>query len=76
MVICNPMPQADQFIHQSLTERNREAIQRFLEKEHPEEGECYLWVLDDVTMKVSGTQTTHLPISSGNFTENRRPFFR
>lgn len=44
--------QADQFI-QSLTEKNREAIKKFMEKEGPEEGECYLWVRDDVTMKVT-----------------------
>ena len=43
--------QADQFI-QSLSEKNRDAIKKFMEKEGPDEGECYLWVRDDVTMKV------------------------
>ncbi|KAF7633093.1 hypothetical protein Mgra_00007522 [Meloidogyne graminicola] len=51
--------QADQFI-QSLSEKCRESIKKFLEKETPDDGECYLWVRDDVNMKTNILSLTFL----------------
>nr|CAD2202492.1 unnamed protein product [Meloidogyne enterolobii] len=51
--------QADQFI-QSLSEKCRESIRKFLEKESPDDGECYLWVRDDVNMKTNILSLTFL----------------
>uniref|UniRef100_A0A915NJS5 Uncharacterized protein n=3 Tax=Meloidogyne TaxID=189290 RepID=A0A915NJS5_9BILA len=50
---------ADQFI-QSLSEKCRESIRKFLEKESPDDGECYLWVRDDVNMKTNILSLTFL----------------
>jgi hypothetical protein len=47
-----------------LTEKNRDAIKKFMEKDRPEEGECYLWVRDDVTMKVKGEEKENRGIGS------------
>ena len=43
--------QADAFI-QAMSEKHKEALRKFLEKERPEEGECYIWVREDATLKV------------------------
>uniref|UniRef100_A0A915DCB7 Uncharacterized protein n=1 Tax=Ditylenchus dipsaci TaxID=166011 RepID=A0A915DCB7_9BILA len=44
--------QADEFI-ESLSDKHKDCIKKYLEKEKPDDGEAYLWIREDATMKTT-----------------------
>jgi hypothetical protein len=43
---------ADQFL-QSIADKHKEKLKKFLEKEKPQDGEYYVWIREDSTMKTT-----------------------
>ncbi|KAI1726292.1 hypothetical protein DdX_03005 [Ditylenchus destructor] len=60
--------QADAFI-QSLSERHKDILKKFREREKPEEGESYIWIRDNSTM---ATTVLSLKTLENHFKHNDR----